>query len=253
MSEPLSIFHGYRIPESTSVMELAEILRTAFLPVRDSIEIREVALHASRILGAADLAGTSRPGSVIFDAVQAHATHIGQIINGEHDCPLPTASVAIGDDPHTGQLYALVHAQHAAYGRAMDEHAIGDYYPYWDAQDGYPECPLGITEAEWAERRAIWTRVLRGANPASPDGMFQIALGRANPDTDLLARTSDVLAAMPDLEERIMLAASSLAGEQEFDSLDQHFAFAASMPGHLERFRATLKPITLDDLAGGAS
>jgi hypothetical protein len=112
---------------------------------------------------------------------------------------------------------------------------------------------MGITEAEWAERRAIWTRVLRGANPANPDGMFQIALGRANPDTDLLTRTNDVLAAMPDMEERIMLAANSLAGEQDFHSLDQHFAFAASMPGHLERFRTTLKPITLDDLAGGAS
>ncbi|HEX9089533.1 MAG TPA: hypothetical protein VF867_18730 [Arthrobacter sp.] len=253
MSEPLRVFHGYRIPEGTSVMALAELLRTAFLPVRDAIEIREVALQASRILGEADLAGTARPASVIFDAVQAHAAHVGQIVRGEHSCPLPTASVAVSDDPETGQMYALLHAQHAEYGRAMDDHAIGDYFPYWDAAADLPEHPMGVSAAQWAERRDIWTRVLRGTDPANPDGMFQIALGRANPDTDLLSRTTEVLAVMPDLNERVIRAANVLASEQEFDSMAQQFAFAASMPGHMERFRTTFKPITLTDLAGGAS
>jgi len=104
-----------------------------------------------------------------------------------------------------------------------------------------------------ADRRAVWTRVLRGVDPTNPDGMFQIALGRANPDTDLLSRTAEVLAAMPDLDERVIRAANTLASAQEFESVAQHFAFAASMPGHLERFRSTFKPITLTDLAGGTS
>lgn len=253
MTDSLAIFHGYRLPAGTDLVTLAETLRRTFLPIRDTLEIRDIAAQASRILGAADIAGTPRPASVIFDAVQAHITHVGQTLSGEHDCPLPVASAAVSDDPETGRLYLLLHARHPEYARAMDDHAIADYFPYWDETDGLPGRPLGISGAGWAERRNIWTRVLRGTSPATPSGMFQIALGNAMPDMDVVTRTDEVLAALPDMDERVRYAFERLAAEQSFASLEEHFAFSASVPDQLDRFREVLKPITRTDLAGGAS
>lgn len=253
MTEKLAIFHGYRLPEGTNLIELAETLRGVFLPIRDTLEIRGIATQASRILSAADLAGTARPSAVIFDAVQAHSLHIGQILAGQHDCALPVASAAVADDPETGHLYLLLHARHPEYARAMDDQAIAEYFPYWDEDEDLPDRPLGISEADWTERRAAWERVLRGAHPAHPSGMFQIAFGSPMPDMDVVTRTEEVLAALPSLDDRVRTAFEQLASEQEFESLEQHFAFAASVTDHLDRFRAALKPISLEDLAGGAS
>lgn len=253
MSEQLAIFHGYRLPEGTSLIGLAETLRTVFLPIRDALEIQSIAGHASGILSTADVAGTDRPAAVIFDAVQAHSEHIVQILAGEHDCPLPVASVAVSDDPETGRLYLLLHAQHAEYSRAMDDHGIGEYFPYWDADQHFPARPLGISEAAWNERRTVWERVLRGTDPANPSGMFQIALGNPLPDMDVVTRADEVLAALPDINTRVHVAFERFAAEQEFDSVEQQFMFVASVTDHLDRFREAMKPISLEDLAGGAS
>lgn len=253
MTDALAIFHGYRLPEGTDLISLAETLRGVFLPIRDTLEIRAIAAQASRILGVADIEGAPRPASVIFDAVQAHATHVGQILTGEHNCALPVASAAVSDDPKTGHRYLLLHARQPEYARAMDDHAIADYFPYWDENEGLPGRPLGISGPDWTERRNIWTRVLRGTDPANPAGMFQIALGSAQPDMDVVTRAGDVLAALPGMDERVQFAFEQLAAEQSFESLEQHFAFAASVPEHLDRIREILKPITLADLAGGAS
>jgi hypothetical protein len=253
VNDKLAVFHGYRLPEDTDLISLAETLRGVFLPIRDTLEIRDIAAQASRILGAADINGTPRPASVIFDAVQAHAAHVGQILSGEHDCALTVASAAVSDDPETGHLYLLLHARRPEYARAMDDHAIADYFPYWDEDEVLPGRPLGISSAAWEERRNIWTRVLRGADPATPAGMFQIALGSALPDMDVVTRTDEVLAALPDMEERVRFAFEMFAAAQDFNSLEQSFAFAASVPEQLDRFREVLKPITLADLAGGAS
>lgn len=249
----LAIFHGYRLPAGTDLVTLAETLRRVFLPIRDELEIRAVAAQASRILSAADIAGSPRPESVIFDAVQAHATHVGQILAGIHGCPLPVASAAVSDDPETGRLYLLLHSRHPEYARAMDDHTIAEYFPYWDEADGLPARPLGVTSTDWADRRGIWGRVLRGADPANPSGMFQIALGKPLPELDIVNRTTEVLAALPEMDERVQFAFESLAAEQSFESLEQQFAFTAAAPDHLDRIRDALKPITLGDLAGGAS
>ncbi|QOD05705.1 hypothetical protein [Pseudarthrobacter sp. BIM B-2242] len=253
MSDKLAIFHGYRLPEGTDLIGLAETLRTVFLPIRDTLEIKDIATQASRILSAADVAGTDRPAAVIFDAVQAHSEHVAQILAGQHDCALPVASAAVSDDPATGRLYLLLHARHAEYSRAMDDHGIAEYFPYWDEDEDLPARPLGISEADWTERRAAWERVLRGAHPAHPSGMFQIAFGSPMPDMDVVTRTEEVLAALPTLDDRVRAAFERLASEQEFESLEEHFAFAASVPDHLDRFRAAMKPIGIEDLAGGAS
>ena len=70
MTNPdLSVPHGYRLHPGTDLLALAERLRTALAPVRDRIEIAQVAEFAAKALDEADLAGTPRPESVIFDAV----------------------------------------------------------------------------------------------------------------------------------------------------------------------------------------
>lgn len=254
MSENLAIFHGYRLPAGVGVMDLADTLRNVFLPIRDELEIRDIAIQASRILSAADVAGTPRPGAVMFDAVQAHSQHIAEILAGEHEnCPLPVASMTVADDPDTGVLYALLHAQHPEYNRAMDDHGIADYFPYWDAAADLPDRPLGISADNWKERRDIWTRVLRGTSAENPDGLFQIPLGRALPDMDVITRAGEVLAAIPGVQARTEHALAVFAREQDLSSFGEQLAFAASVPEHFERIRSALKPITIADLSGDAS
>lgn len=110
----LNVPHGYRLHPGTDLLALAERLRTALAPVRDRIEIEQVAEFIAKTVDAADLAGTPRPESVIFDAVQAQAVHVGQILAGEHSCHLNTVTVAVSDDPETGGLYALMFPRHPA-------------------------------------------------------------------------------------------------------------------------------------------
>jgi hypothetical protein len=252
MTNPeLNVPHGYRLHPGTDLLALAERLRTAMAPVRDRIEIAQVAEFAAKALDEADLAGAPRPESVIFDAVQAQAVHVGQILAGEHSCFLNTVTVAVSDDPETGVLYALMFPKHPAFAAEIDELEIGDYYPYWNEEDAEQQRPTGTSSAEWARRGETWTRVLRSTNPFEPTGMFKIDIGNPYPDADLINRATDVLAAMPSIEQRIHHALHELQN-QEFTSHSELMAFVATMPEHQERIETSLKPITLEDIAGGA-
>ncbi|QOT19431.1 hypothetical protein [Paenarthrobacter sp. YJN-5] len=248
----LNVPHGYRLHPGTDLLALAERLRTALAPVRDRIEIEQVAEFVAKTVDAADLAGTPRPESVIFDAVQAQAVHVGQILAGEHSCHLNTVTVAVSDDPETGELYALMFPKHPAIATEIDELELGDYYPYWNEEDTEQQRPTGVSTAEWARRAEIWTRVLRGSSPFEPIGMFKIDVGNAYPDADLINRAADVFAVMPTLEQRVHHAMHELQN-QEFESPGELMAFVASMPEHQERIESSLKPITLKDIAGGTT
>jgi hypothetical protein len=248
----LNVPHGYRLESGTNILELAERLRTTMAPIRNRIEIEQVAEFAAKFLDAADLAGTPRPASVIFDAVQAQALHVGQILSGEHSCALPIVSVAVSDDPETGELYALMFFRHEAFGTALDEMEIGTYYPYWNEEDVEDRRPVGVSAAEWERRAQVWERVLRGADPHNPHSMFQIKVGSPFPGMDLVTHATEVFAAMPNHDQRVHHALHELHSSQEFHSPSEVMAFAASMPEHQERIENSLKPITLEDIAGGA-
>lgn len=248
----LNVPHGYRLAPDTDLLDLAARLRETMEPIRDRIEIEQVAEFAAQALDAADLAGTPRPQSVIFDAVQAQAVHVGQILSGEHGCALSTLTVAVTDDPETGELYALMLPKHQAFAAELDEMELGDYYPYWNEEAADQQRPTGVSAAEWARRAATWTRVLRGANPHEPTGMFTIQIGSTYPDADLINRAEDVFAAMPTTEQRVHHAIHELQNSQEFSSPAEMMTFVASLPEHHERIQSSLKPITLADIAGGA-
>lgn len=253
MSEPIAIFHGYRLPEGTDLVGLAASLRNIVAPVRDLLELQEVAGHVARIMNEADVTGQDRRPAVIFDAVQAHTEHVASILNGEHDCHLPTLTVAVGDDPETGRLYALAFHHDREFARALDDAGFGEWFPYWDEAETDRERPPGITTAEWESRAGVWERVLHGASAETADGLFRISLGLTMPDFDMVNRAEEILAQVPGLDERVITALNSLAQGQVFTSPEQFFAFQASIPGHLDRLRDTLKPITLHDLVGSAS
>jgi hypothetical protein len=252
MTDPdLNVPHGYRLRPGTDLLDLAQRLREAMAPVRDRIEIEQVAEFAAKALDEADLAGTPRPESVIFDAVQAQAVHVGQILSGEHSCHLNTVTVAVTDDPETGLMYALMFPKHPALAAELDELELGDYYPFWNEEATDQQRPTGTSAAEWARRGETWTRVLRGSSPFEPTGIFKIEVGSAHPDADLINRAADVYAAMPTLEQRIHHALHELQSNQEFESQSEVMAFVASMPEHQQRIESSLKPITLEDIAGG--
>lgn len=82
--------------------------------------------------------------------------------------------------------------------------------------------------------------------------MFKIDVGNAYPDADLINRAADVFAAMPSIEQRINHALHELHSSQEFTNHSEMMAFVATMPEHQERIKTSLKPITLEDIAGGA-
>lgn len=253
MPEPISIFHGYRLPEGTDLIGLAEKLRTVIAPVRDLLELQEVAGHVARIMDEADVAGQDRRPAVIFDAVQAHAEHVGMMLSGEHYHPLPTVTVAVGDDPETGRLYALTFLHHREFARALDDAGFGEWFPYWDEEDTGRDRPPGITTAEWTSRASVWERVLRGSSSEKAEGLFRISVGFTMPDVDMVNRAEDILAHIPDLDTRAVTALNTFAQGQVFASHEQFFHFQASIPQHLERLRAALKPITLEDLVGSGS
>jgi hypothetical protein len=248
----LNVPHGYRLAPGTNVLELAARLRETMEPIRNRIEIDQVAEFAAKFLDAADLAGTPRPASVIFDAVQAQAVHVGQILSGEHSCALNQLSVAVSDDPDTGELYALMFFHHEPYGAALDEMEIGTYYPYWNEEAVEDRRPVGVSAAEWGRRADVWGRVLRGADPHEPHSMFQIKLGTPYPGMDLVTHAAEVFEAMPTIDQRVHHALHELHSSQEFHSQSDVMAFVASMPEHQERIQGSLKPITLEDIAGGA-
>lgn len=247
----LAVPHGFRLAPSTDLPGLAARLRDALLPVRRRIEVAQVAGYAAQLLDQADLSGSDRPGSVIFDAVQAQADHVHQVLAGEHDCPLNVASVAVSDDPETGELYALFFHQHEEFADALDELEIGEYFPYWPEDEGERR-PTGISRRQWAERAAVWTRVLRGEDPQRPGNMFKIDIGSPLPDMDLITQAEEVLAAMPTREQRVLHALNSFAQSQAegLHSPTQVMDLMAQMPAQQARIEQALKPITLADIAG---
>jgi hypothetical protein len=252
MSEPLVVLNGYRLPEGTDLIVLAETLRTLFAPIRDTLEIQQVAGHAARIINEADIEGTERRQAVIFDAVQAHYEHVSKIVSGEHDCALTTANIAVSDDPETGRLYMLVFHRYREYAEAIDDAELAEYFPYFDEEAAGMNRPAGISKKAWDDRGAVWKRVLRGAPAGDPDGMFRIALGRTLPDMDMVMRAGEVLAAIPDLEVRAIAAVEDFANGQQFASMGELMEFQAALPAKLESIRASLRPITIEDLVGGS-
>ncbi|TSE15710.1 hypothetical protein B1A87_007140 [Arthrobacter sp. KBS0703] len=141
----LNVPHGYRLNPGTDLLDLAARLRETMEPIRDRIEIEQIAEFAAKALDAADLAGTPRPESVIFDAVQAQTVHVGQILSGEHSCAPNMIKVAVTDDPETGEVYALVFPKQQAFAQELDEMELGDYYPYWKEEDVDQPRPTGVS------------------------------------------------------------------------------------------------------------
>lgn len=246
----LDVPNGYRLARGTDLVSLAGRLRELAAPIRDALEIREVSHLATNILDRADLNGEQRPASVVFDAVSAQAEHVAAILTGGHECPTVTMGLAVTDDPVTGELLALALHGRNEYAAALDEAEEFQYFGYWDESTGRP-APEDVTPEEWADRGAMWERALRGADPECPDGMFRIELGSPLPGVDLVNRSAEILAQIPALETRVGAAAARLVEEQTFTSPMDAMAFMSSMGPRIATIENTLKPITLEDLAGG--
>lgn len=253
MTEPMYVFHGYRLPEGTDLLDLAAQLRALAAPVREAIELQEVAHHVSRIMDEADLNGQERRPAVIFDAVQAHAAHAASVLNGHLGCSLPTLTVTVGDDPETGRLYAVASFQHEEYAAALADAGFGEWFPYWDEVEAEQTRPPGISTAEWTSRAAVWERVLRGATPEAIDGLFTITMGNSMPDMNMVNRAEDIFALLPELDDRVVAALNGYASGRVFTSPEEFFEFQASIPGHIAHLKESLKPITLEDLVGSVS
>lgn len=246
-----NVFNGYRLARGTDLVSLAGRLRDMAAPIRDALELQEISHLAASILDRADLSGEPRPASVVFDAISAQTGHVASILTGEHECPTVTLGLAVTDDPVTGELLALALHGRGEYAVALDESGDFEYFGYWDeASTGHP-APDDVTAEEWAERGSMWERALRGSEPQCPDSMFRIELGSPLPGMDLVNRSAEILARIPELEVRVGAAAARLVENQSFTSPMEAMAFMSSMGPSITTIENSLKPITLEDLAGG--
>ncbi|MCU6480132.1 hypothetical protein [Arthrobacter sp. A2-55] len=253
MTDPeLAISHAWKLPAGTDIFTLANRLRPVVEPIRRNLEIREVAFFAAKILDQADLTGATRPASVVFDAVQAHAEHVKATLAGDHHCPLTTLKLACLDDPATGDILVMADFSHDEYGQALDDAEIGEFFPYWDEDATGESRPAGVSGAHWAARGEAWERALRGAPSAAPHGVFQIEFGSPLPGFDAITDTEAVLAAIPPMTTRVEVIMNEFLHGQEFHNPSEMIDFMASVPSHLERISNLLCPIALGDLSGGA-
>ena len=245
----LNIRQGYRLHPDTSLFTLVEDLRRIMVPIQRSLQIREIASLCAMILDDADLQGTERPKSVIFDALEAHNEHVRQIISGEHSCSLPRLTVFFLNDPETGDTYAVAEVAHREYAEALLEMDMGDYYPYWDESEGM-ERPFGIRSGSWEERGKVWSRVFAEVSADDPAGILRVDLGSAYPDLDLLTETEAVYRQLPDLGQRINRAMNGTGGVIEVESPADVSSIMAELPARFQHISASLRPITLNDLTG---
>lgn len=244
----LNISQGYRLHEGTDLFSLAADLRRIMIPIQRTLQIREIANLCASILDDADLQGTPRPKSVIFDALQANNEHVGQIISGEHNCYLPRLTVFFLNDPETGDVYAFAEVAHLEYAEALLEMDLGEYFPYWDEAEGQAR-PFGIRAATWEDRGKVWSRVLSDVNADDPTGILRVDLGSVYPDVDLLTETEAVFSEIPNMGQRINRALNGQGGI-EVNSPEDVGSIMAELPVRYQHISTHLRPITMGDLTG---
>jgi len=115
-----------------------------------------------------------------------------------------TSLVAFLDD-QTGQVYAMLYADNQLLRDACSAHPALTPYAYWDSTDP----PDDVSEAEWAERGALWGRLL---GPDGIPGKAGVTLSLTDfwdiPSDNLDAHSARAaLAAVPDRHTRAITLA----------------------------------------------
>lgn len=152
------IHHGHRLALGTDVEAFLAALPTVMSPVRDRLDMARIIKKALTRVDEADRRNVPRPKAPAREVLaeiladEANPRNAGTVWSGWNE-----VSLSWGTDPGTGRTMLLLHAtEKAAYSDALRSMPGVEPYPYWNNSDH----PDDVTEAEWAERKAAWNRMI---------------------------------------------------------------------------------------------
>lgn len=143
------IYGGLRLRPGVDVFDMNTRLREHLDPVRDRLDADAVVRATVTLIDDVDTAGTARPRTPIMEA----ALEPGN--DGPDDDP-HRFSLSVGRDPVTGIVVAIPFYDVDDYLVALTGSDLFDEYAFWNNADE----PDHVTWDEWAEREAVWNRVL---------------------------------------------------------------------------------------------
>lgn len=204
------IHNGYRLADGINPFEFARRVRAVLDPIRDRAD---GALLANLFATAVDnhwVNGQAVPPVLAFTAFndwedrQSHLNEDSRF----HD---PNGfEMCLGEDPASGRILVRAYTQRTDMADAFSAMPDVEPYSYWNNSDA----PGHLTEEDWAEREAAWSRVLPDyAAPAEHMLSFEHRT-LANPDSLMLCTMGGgaedpVLTRFPDRLTRARNAAST--------------------------------------------
>lgn len=151
-----SIANGYRLADGTDPFLFAARLRKVMDPARDAADAALLAGLYVRAIDAPWFRGEAVKEGAGVEAWRAWKKEQNGMGSMQRDHDPNEFGVQIGLDPVTGRHLLLLISYNDILTeefRTLDE---VEPYGYWTAE----EPPEGVTEEEWAERRASWARVI---------------------------------------------------------------------------------------------
>lgn len=151
-----NISHGYRLKTGTDPFAFVARLREVMDPARDAADAKLLADLYARAIDDPWFRGQPIEEGAGYTAWRNWKKEQDGMSQGVRDHDPNEFGVQIGLDESTGRHLILL----ISYDNDLTEvfRALDDIEPYgyWSAE----EPPEGITEAEWAERRDAWDRVI---------------------------------------------------------------------------------------------
>ena len=150
--------HGHRLAAGTDTEAFLAALPSVMAPVWDRLDMARIIEKALTRIDDADRRNIPRPKEPARDvlaeilAEETNPRNAGTVWSGWNE-----VSLSWGTDPGTGRTMLLLHAtEQTVYAEALRSMPGVEPYPYWNNSDH----PDDVTEAEWAERKAAWNRMI---------------------------------------------------------------------------------------------
>jgi hypothetical protein len=151
------IGNGYRLAAGTDPFEFVARLREVMDPARDAADAALLAGLYVRAIDDPWFRGQPVEANAGLTAWRAWKTEQGSLSKMDRRHDPNEFGVEIGLDVVTGRHLLLLISYNRDLTDAFEDIDGVEEYGYWNSTDSYPD---GVTEADWAERKAAWNRVI---------------------------------------------------------------------------------------------
>jgi hypothetical protein len=205
------IYNGYRLSDGTNLFEFTRRVRAILDPIRDEADAE---LLAKLLATAADrrwINGETIPPVLGFTAFSDWEGRQREIDPNSRAHDPNGFEMCLGEDPATGRILVRAYTQRAEMTEAFSAMDEVEPYSYWNNAD----IPGHLTEDDWAEREAAWTRVMPDYGAPAEHTLSFVLRTPENPRTMMLCTLNGgvndpVLARFPDRATRARAAAVSV-------------------------------------------